>query len=107
VNEPYDYSTTEVAAGPAPVPDAFVLAQNYPNPFNASTIFQFTIPRAGRVKLDVHNALGETVGVVAEGSFMAGTHMATWTRNDLPSGFYIYRLWFEGQTSARKLIIIK
>jgi uncharacterized protein (DUF362 family) len=107
VNEPYDYSATDVASGTPPVPEAFVLAQNYPNPFNASTVFQFTIPRAGRARLDVYNAIGETVGVVAEGVFMAGTHMATWTRNDLPSGFYIYRLWFEGQTASRKLVVIK
>lgn len=107
VDEPYDYAATDVANGPAVVPDAFVLAQNYPNPFNASTIFQFTIPKAGRVRLDVHNALGEQVGIVAEGTFMAGTHMATWKRNDLPSGFYIYRLWYDGQTTARKLIIMK
>jgi uncharacterized protein (DUF362 family) len=107
VNEEYDYSVTEVAGGPAAVPEALVLCQNYPNPFNASTIFQFTIPRSGRVRLDVHNALGESVGVAAEGMYMAGTHMATWTRNDLPTGFYVYRLWYEGQTTSRKLLVIR
>jgi hypothetical protein len=107
VNEPYDYSATDVADEPRQVPDAMVLSQNYPNPFNASTMFQFTIPNTGRVRLDVHNALGELVSVVAEGVYLAGTHMATWTRSDLPSGLYVYRLWYEGQTATRKMILIK
>ena len=107
VNEPYDYSVSDVADDPRQVPEAMVLSQNYPNPFNASTMFQFTIPRTGRVRLDVHNALGELVSVVAEGVYLGGTHMATWTRNDVPSGFYVYRLWYEGQTASRKMILIR
>jgi hypothetical protein len=84
-----------------------VLCQNFPNPFNASTMFQFTIPRAGLVRLDVHNALGEVVGVVAEGMYQAGAHMAVWQGNTLASGIYFYRLWYAGRAITRRMLLLK
>jgi hypothetical protein len=107
VNEPFDYSTTDVVTRSKVVPDALALCQNYPNPFNASTVFEFTIPQAGRVRLDIHDALGNRIAVVAEGPYAAGTHMAVWTRNDLASGVYFYRLWYEGQTVTHRMLLIK
>lgn len=107
VNEPFDYATSDVAAPKAMGPDACVLCQNYPNPFNASTMFQFVIPRAGRVRLEVFNALGETVAVVAEGFHAAGAHMALWKSASLASGIYFFRLWFEGNTLTRRLVVLK
>jgi len=107
VNEPYDYSATDVADHSEVAPDAFVLCQNFPNPFNASTIFQFTIPHAGMVRLDVHNALGEIVGIVAEGMHQAGAHMAVWQSSALASGVYFYRLWYAGRTVTRRMLLIK
>jgi hypothetical protein len=107
VNEPYDYSATDVADKSPVVADAFVLCQNYPNPFNAGTMFQFTIPRAGMVRLDIHNALGELVGLVAEGVHQAGAHMAVWQSNTLASGIYFYRLWYEGRTVTRRMLLVK
>jgi hypothetical protein len=107
VNEPFDYTANDVADSAPAAPDAFVLCQNYPNPFNASTIFQFTIPRAGHVRLDIHNALGELVGVVAEGMHQAGAHMAAWQSAALASGLYFYRLWYEGRTVTRRMLLVK
>jgi hypothetical protein len=107
VNEPFDYSATDVVTSTNEAPNALVLCQNYPNPFNASTVFEFTLPQAGRVRLDIHGALGDLVAVVAEGTYMAGTHMAVWKRTDLASGVYFYRLWYEGQTVTRRMLLIK
>ncbi len=107
VNEPYDYNATDVAGAPPAVPDAVVLCQNFPNPFNASTMFQFVIPRAGTVRLDIHDALGALVGVVAEGAYPAGTHMAVWQSNSLATGIYFYRLWYEGSTVTRRMLLVR
>jgi len=107
VNEPYDYSATDVADASPAKPDAFVLCQNFPNPFNASTVFQFTLPRAGMMRLDIHNALGEVVGVVAEGVYQPGAHMAVWQSNALASGVYFYRLWYEGRAQTQRMLLVK
>jgi uncharacterized protein (DUF362 family) len=107
VNEQYDYGTSDVADRSPVTPEVLVLAQNFPNPFNASTIFQFTIPRAGNVRLQVHNALGEEIQVVAEGWHAAGAHMAVWRAGALASGVYFYSLWYEGHTVTRRMLLIK
>lgn len=107
VNEPYDYSATDVADSAPVVPDAMVLCQNFPNPFNGITMFQFTIPRTGKVRLDIHNAIGELIGVVVEGVHQAGSHMAAWQSKNLASGVYFYRLWYEGRTVTRKMLLIQ
>jgi len=107
VDEPYDYSATDVAHSAPVVPDAMVLCQNFPNPFNGITMFQFTIPRPGKVRLDIHSALGELIGVVVEGVYQAGSHMAAWQSRNLASGVYFYRLWYEGRTVTRKMLLIQ
>ena len=40
-------------------PISFVLSQNYPNPFNPSTIIEFILEKASRVKLIIYNSLGK------------------------------------------------
>jgi hypothetical protein len=70
-------------------------------------MFQFTLPRAGMMRLDIHNALGEVVGVVAEGMYQPGAHMAVWQSNALASGVYFYRLWYEGRTQTQRMLLVK
>lgn len=43
-------------------PRTFRLHQNYPNPFNKQTVILFTLGRAGRVKIDVFDITGRSVG---------------------------------------------
>ncbi|HSH00116.1 MAG TPA: hypothetical protein VLB27_08705, partial [candidate division Zixibacteria bacterium] len=43
------------------LPYRFTLRQNAPNPFNPSTTISFSIPLSGRVRLTVHNILGQRI----------------------------------------------
>ena len=68
------------------------LRGNYPNPFNAATVIRFELEDAGPVSLVVYDAMGREVGVVADGTYGAGVHDASFHADHLPSGLYLYRL---------------
>ena len=74
-------------AGPA----AFTLYPNAPNPFAATTEVRYELPEAGRVTLEVFNALGQQV-FEYEGTRTAGMHTAVLDGRTWPSGVYFLRL---------------
>lgn len=73
-------------------PESFSLQQNYPNPVSASTTFEFTIPKASHVTLDVYNILGVKVKTLVDEELRNGTHQLRWEKIDMPDGMYLYRL---------------
>lgn len=107
VDEPYDYSSVDVDKRYSGKPEAFVLHQNRPNPFNPTTSIQFDIPSDGNVRLEVYNASGQLVDVVADGFKVRGTHMAVWNTNGRSSGVYFYRLKFKGFAETKKMTLLK
>jgi len=88
-------------------PNAFNLSQNYPNPFNPSTNIQFNLPTTTDIKLTVHNVLGQTVAVLADGRFSSGTHMVQFNGKGLASGMYFYRLQSGNDFKVLKMTLIK
>ena len=74
------------------LPQDFALAQNYPNPFNPTTMIRYELPEDARVTLEVFNALGERVDVLANGIETAGYKSAVFENPGLASGLYFYRL---------------
>ena len=89
------------------LPTDFGLAQNYPNPFNPATVISYSLPRAGEIRLDVFNILGQHVSTVAEGHREAGVHQVEFDGANLPSGIYFYRLLHESGSSTRKMMLVK
>jgi hypothetical protein len=89
------------------LPTTFELAQNYPNPFNPTTTIAFSLPTAGKVKLDVYNVLGQTVTTLVNGQMSAGTHEVDFDASSLSSGVYFYRLSTELATETRKMVLLK
>ena len=73
------------------VPDRVFLSQNYPNPFNPSTTLSFDLPEPSMVSLVVYDVLGRKIAELAEGSYGAGTHTATWNAEQQASGVYFVR----------------
>jgi len=100
-----------VAAEPAR-PSAFALMQNFPNPFNAETTIEYSLGRAGPVRLTVYNALGQIVRDLVDVQQEAGLYRASWNGRDdagnaVGSGVYFYRLSTENLARTRALVLLK
>ena len=88
------------------------LEQNYPNPFNPSTTIAFSIPVAGKVKLDVFNVAGQLVKTLVNEKLEANFHAIFWdgTNNSdqsAPSGLYFYRLKTDSFAQTKRMILLK
>ncbi len=105
-DEPYDYASTAVTRA-AFTPNTFELAQNYPNPFNGGTTIEFTLPKAGHVRLDILNSLGQTIDILQDHILDAGQHMVVWQANNVPSGHYFYRCYFEGYSQTGRMVLAR
>ena len=85
----------------------FKLLQNHPNPFNPSTIISFSIPKAGVVKLNVYNILGEVVAELVNENLVAGFHQYQFDASNLTSGIYFYSISASGFREVKKMNLIR
>ena len=90
----------------------FVIYPNYPNPFNSSTVIQFYLSAAAKVKLTIYNLLGQEIKTLIDEKMLAGDHLRVWDgRNDfgeeVASGIYYYRLTITDQSKTNKMILIR
>jgi subtilisin family serine protease len=91
----------------AQLPKIFSLAQNYPNPFNPTTKIQYSIPKAGTVKLVVYDLLGRQVTTLVNERKQAGVYSASFDGTNLASGIYFYRIEAGDFTAVKKMVLIK
>jgi hypothetical protein len=94
------------------VPRGFSVSQNYPNPFNLSTVIDYSLDRAGPVRVVVANILGQTVSTLVDAYQEEGPHSAIWNGNDangrvVASGIYFYRIQAAGAQEVRKMVLLK
>jgi plastocyanin len=85
----------------------FYVPTNYPNPFNPETTIQFALPQAQNVRLEVFNALGQSVAVLVEGQLSAGIHRQSFAGANLPSGLYFYQLLAGDHRETRRMMLLK
>ena len=93
-------------------PLSFALRQNYPNPFNPSTAIPFDLPALSSVQLEIYNSTGQRVRRLADGVYAPGRHEVNWNARDdagqpVASGFYMYRLFINGQIQTRKMTLMR
>jgi len=88
-------------------PASFSLSQNYPNPFNPSTLINFSVPKAGRVRIAVFNQLGQQIALVADGEYSSGIHSVNFNGASLASGIYYYRIEAGSFTQTKKMVLLK
>jgi hypothetical protein len=89
------------------IPGGYSLAQNYPNPFNPSTMINFSLPKAGNVKLVVSDVLGREVAVLYNGYKTAGVHAVDFDASKLSSGIYFYSITAGNFKDTKKMLLIK
>jgi hypothetical protein len=89
------------------VPSEYSLMQNYPNPFNPSTAIQYSVAKAGNVKLIIYDISGREVGTLVDEYTMPGTYEAKWDASGMSSGIYFYKIVTEGFVNTKKMILLK
>jgi flagellar hook assembly protein FlgD len=72
----------------------------------------YAIPRAGPVRVTVHDLQGRRVAVLAAGHAEAGSHEVSWDGRDsdggaVAAGTYLVRLEGPGGLAATKLVLQK
>lgn len=83
-----------------------------PNPFNPRTTVRFSLPLAGDARLDLFDASGRLVSVLADGPFAAGDHGVPWDGRDrqgreAASGTYYARLSVGADVSTVSLTLVR
>ena len=96
----------------ANIPAFPLISNNYPNPFNPSTTIAYSIPQDGLVKIDIYNIKGQKVKQLCNTEMQRGHHKVIWDGKDrnqrsVSSGVYFVRLQANGQTSTRKIMLMK
>ncbi len=85
---------------------------NSPNPFREGTSIVYSIPAESRISLRIHNALGQVVRTLREGSEKAGSYCVVWDGLDAwgeecAAGVYICRLNAGPRVMSRKLVLVR
>jgi hypothetical protein len=101
-----------LAVGTPPAPALNFLRQPAPNPFTGMTTMQFSIARAGHVRLGVYDVSGRLVRSLVDGERRAGVQSAVWNGASdagtrLSAGVYFVRLVAPGIQLTRKAVLIR
>ncbi len=98
---------TATATEPLPDDTALQLLPGHPNPSHGETTLAFTLPAPSDVRLTLHDLLGRTVAVIAEGTYPAGLHRITFGTANLPAGVYLTRLRAGAHLRRGSLILVR
>jgi hypothetical protein len=88
-------------------PGNFTIISNYPNPFNAQTTFEYQLPQASHVLIEINDLLGRKTVTLVDGNKAAGSHRLVWNASDIPSGIYFARIQTESASQSIKLVLLK
>lgn len=78
-----------------------------PNPCSAGTTIRIHVPRSGRVRLALFDALGHEVRTIIAEHHEAGTINLPLATADLVSGNYVARLDAPGAHDAIRIVVVK
>jgi hypothetical protein len=65
------------------------------------------VPQSGQVSLTLHDVTGRMVMSVVDRTMDAGNYTVELSAAELAGGVYLYRLTAAGQTSTKKLMLVK
>ncbi len=85
---------------------------NYPNPFNCGTVIPFQLDRAGPVRLELFNLLGQRLDTLVDAHLSPGDYRVPWDGRDrtgrpLTTDTYLYRLRIGAYTETRPMLLLR
>ena len=101
----------QVGVEPHP-PAAVTLEAPSPNPSRAGSALRFALPRAGHVRLAVHDTQGRLIRLLVEGERDAGAHTEVWdgadaTGRTVAPGLYHARLEAAGRALGQRIVRVR
>jgi hypothetical protein len=102
-DEPYAYAPEPLSAclSGGDRPSLRTLGDGRPAPGRAALTAEYGLPAAGPALLEVYDARGERVAVLARGRLARGLHTTTWRPERLAPGAYWWRLRADGVDLVR------
>ena len=90
----------------------FKISQIYPNPFNPSTSIDISLAKESNVSIKVYDINGAEVYTIANNVMNSGDHTFTWNAitnsgNTANSGVYFMKINVGGNTTTKKMILVK
>jgi hypothetical protein len=85
----------------------YQLFQNHPNPFSLLTYIEYQIPRDAHVRVKVYDLLGQEVATLVDSRHQAGRYRIEFNGKDLSGGIYVYRLFVEGFSETKEMMLLK
>lgn len=83
-----------------------VVNEIYPNPSNGSFYLPFNLETAAQVKVEIMNANGQQVSVLANKMMNAGQNVILSADNNLSKGVYSVAVWVDGKKLSTKKLVI-
>jgi serine protease len=103
--------TTSVPDGDGPSwtdrPTQVRLLPPVPNPFNPTTTVRILVPEVMSARVEVFDALGRRVAVLADATFDAGEHRIGFDARGLASGVYRLRVTTPSGTDSRSITLLR
>ena len=96
-------SIDTVGVPPAEAP-ALRLALAGPNPIQDQARLRFTLPEAGRARIDVFDVSGRRVAGVLDDVLPAGENEVSWEPREISPGIYLARIHAAGRSAAIRFI---
>jgi hypothetical protein len=88
-------------------PSNFYLSDNYPNPFNPRTTFEYSLPEADHVTLEIYDILGRKVETLIDEQIQAGIHRILFDASNLSSGVYFYSVKSGDMVKTKRMVLLK
>ena len=86
----------------------FAIKSLSPNPFNPVTSIDYSVEKAGHLRLSVYNILGQEVSVLHNGYQTEGESFSiTWDAQSFSSGVYFVHMVMNGQVETMKAMVVK
>jgi len=78
-----------------------------PNPASETCELQYIVPRAGRVRISIYDALGREVRILAAGEEDPGEYRLRFDLHDLPIATYYVRFECVGDMTAKRITVVR